>query len=108
MAPVWERDLTALAEIYHTPLIPHTGPGSVYANMHVMSAANTPNHPTPYMEFIDDPPVFPASHFYQLVQEEDRPQVDAEGYISLKPKPGLGFDWDLQATKRLKVVGEIH
>jgi D-galactarolactone cycloisomerase len=103
-----QRQLTTLAEIYHKPLIPHTVSGSEYANMHVMSAANTPNSPTPYVEFIDDPPVFPSGHFYQLVKEEDRPRVDSEGYISLTSKPGLGFEWDFEAASRFEVVGEIR
>ena len=99
--------LTTLAEVYHTPLVPHTAPGSEYANMHVMATANTPNTPVPYLEFIDDPPVFPSDHFYDLVREEDRPRVDGDGYIDFTPKPGLGYEWDFEAIKRFKVVGEV-
>jgi len=92
--------LMVLAEAYHIPLVPHTGPGSVYANMHVMSASSSP---TLYLEFIDDPPVFPAGHFYDLVAEEDVPRVDEDGYISFTKKPGLGFDWDMEAVERFRV-----
>ncbi|MBN1402791.1 MAG: mandelate racemase/muconate lactonizing enzyme family protein [Anaerolineae bacterium] len=89
--------LTVLAEAYHTPLVPHTAPGSVYANMHVMAASASPMR---YLEFIDDPPVFPAGHFYDLVCEEDAPWVDPEGTIGFTGKPGLGYDWNLEAARR--------
>jgi L-alanine-DL-glutamate epimerase-like enolase superfamily enzyme len=100
--------LTTLAEVYHKPLLPHTSPGSEYANMHVMATANTPDTPSPCVELIDDPPVFPSGHFYDLVQEEDRPRVDKDGTIGLTPKPGLGYEWDFDAVRRFKVVGEIR
>ena len=89
--------LMVLAEAYHKPLVPHTAPGSVYANMHVMSASASP---TLYLEFIDDPPVFPAGHFYDLLAEEDVPQVDEEGMIGFTRKHGLGYDWNPEAGKR--------
>jgi len=100
--------LTTLAEVYHKPLLPHTSPGSEYANMHVMATANTPNTPTPYLELIDDPPVFPSGHFYDLVKEEDRPRVDRDGTLGFTHKPGLGYEWDFEALKRFSVVGEIR
>jgi len=100
--------LTTLAEVYHVPLLPHTSPGSEYANMHVMATANTPNTPTPWLELIDDPPVFPSGHFYDLVREQDRPRVDKDGAIGFTDKPGLGWEWDEEASKRFKVVGEIR
>jgi D-galactarolactone cycloisomerase len=103
-----QMKLTTLAEVYHKPLLPHTSPGSEYANMHVMATANTPDTPSPCVELIDDPPVFPSGHFYDLVQEEDRPRVDKDGTIGLTPKPGLGYEWDFDAVRRFKVVGEIR
>ena len=89
--------LMALAEAYHIPLVPHTAPGSVYANMHVMAASSSP---ILYLEFIDDPPVFPAGHFYDLLAEEDVPRVDKEGYIHFTSKNGLGYDWNPDAERR--------
>lgn len=91
--------LMGLAEAYHVPLVPHTGPTSVYANMHVMAASSSP---TLYLEFIDDPPIFPAGHFFRLVAEEDVPRVDQGGYIGFTRKPGLGFDWNPEAAERFR------
>lgn len=92
--------LMILAEAYHVPLVPHTVPGSVYANMHVMATSSSP---TLYLEFIDDPPVFPAGHFYDLLADEDVPRVDEEGYIGFTAKPGLGFAWDWETVERFRI-----
>jgi len=91
--------LQVLAEAFHKPLVPHAGPTSVHANMHVMAVSNSR---TLYLEFIDDPPVFPAEHFFDLVAEEDVPRVDKDGYVHLTQKPGLGFDWNYEAVKKFK------
>ena len=96
--------LTHLADAYHRPLVPHTGPGSVYANMHVMASSASP---TLYLEFIDDPPVFPAGHFYGLLAVEDVPSVDSDGYIGFTSKPGLGFEWNEEIGHRFKTKREM-
>ncbi len=41
------------------------------------------------------------------MKEEDRPRVDKEGYIHFTGKPGMGYEWDFEATRRFKVVGEV-
>ena len=89
--------LTVLAEAHHKPLVPHTAPGSVYANMHVMAVSASPMR---YLEFIDDPPVFGAGHFYDLVAEEDVPRVGADGCIGFTDKPGLGWEWNPDTLNR--------
>lgn len=69
---------------------PHTWTNGVgvLANLHLALAVSD----CPYLEYPFDPPTWTPERRDFLMAEEDYLQVDAEGYLHLPAKPGLGFD----------------
>jgi L-alanine-DL-glutamate epimerase-like enolase superfamily enzyme len=69
------------------------GPG-FYANLQVAGAVRN----CPWIEFAFDPPVLTPENFHSLITEP--PMIDAEGYVPLPEKPGLGVEINWETVKR--------
>jgi L-alanine-DL-glutamate epimerase-like enolase superfamily enzyme len=90
------RKIAALAEVNHKLCVPHAwvqGPG-FYANLHVAGAVRN----CPWIEFAFDPPVLTPENFHSIITEP--PKIDAEGYVPLPEKPGLGVEINWETVKR--------
>jgi L-alanine-DL-glutamate epimerase-like enolase superfamily enzyme len=90
------RKIAALAEVNHKLCVPHAwvqGPG-FYANLHVAGAVRN----CPWIEFAFDPPVLTPENFHSIITEP--PMIDAEGYVPLPEKPGLGVEINWETVKR--------
>ena len=80
---------------------PHTWTNGigVLANLHLSLALSD----CPYLELPFDPPGWTPGRRDFMILPEDRPVIDAEGYLNLSPKPGLGFELDKGALDRYRV-----
>ena len=94
------RKIGAFAEMYHKQCIPHawtSGPGFV-ANLHV--AASLRN--CPYIEYAFDPPAFTVESLQGTIQEPL--YIDAEGYVPVPQKPGLGIELNEETIERFRAI----
>jgi L-alanine-DL-glutamate epimerase-like enolase superfamily enzyme len=94
------RKIGACAEMYRKDCMPHawtSGPGFI-ANLHV--AASLPN--CPYIEYAFDPPAFTAESLQGTLQEPL--YIDADGYVPVPQKPGLGIELHEETIERFRVV----
>jgi L-alanine-DL-glutamate epimerase-like enolase superfamily enzyme len=94
------RKIGALAEVYFRQCIPHawsSGPGFI-ANL--QAAASMPN--CNYIEFAFDPPAFTVESLQGTLKEPL--EIDAQGYIHLPDKPGLGIELNEEAIARYRVI----
>jgi len=75
---------------------PHTWTNGigVIANLHLAAAVSL----CPYLEFPYDPPAWTPERRDFIQREKLR--IDAEGYLHLPQKPGLGIELDLEAMER--------
>jgi len=92
------RKIAALAEVNHKLCVPHAwvqGPG-FYANLHVAGSVRN----CPWIEFAFDPPVLTPENFHSIITAP--PGIDAEGYVPLPDKPGLGVEINWETVNRFK------
>ena len=90
------RKIAALAEVNHKLCAPHAwvqGPG-FYANLHVAGSISN----CPFIEFPCDPPAITPENFHSIITEI--PVIDADGYVPIPDKPGLGVDINWDVVKR--------
>jgi len=80
------RKIAAYAEMRHKLCIPHHGGNGFAVAAHLQFSASVPN--SPYVELMQDPPVLSVEHVQGLIEEPFT--VDAEGYVSVPDRPGLG------------------
>jgi len=81
------RKVAALAEMAYKKFIPHTWSNGIGLGANLHLAASLPN--CPWFEFPVDPPAWTVeSRDFMLAQPY---RVDADGYIAVEDRPGLGF-----------------
>lgn len=93
------RKIAALAEMHHKLVAPHHGGGGVGLAAHLHLCAAIPN--ASYLEVFDDPPCMTSDIFQWYLQEPMK--VDADGYVSVPQKPGLGVEIDDEKVERYRV-----
>jgi D-galactarolactone cycloisomerase len=82
------REIGALAQAHHKPLIPHHGGGNLGTIAHLHAIASWPH--APWIEILHDPPAAPYTNGFAIF--ENPPQVDKEGYLNLPQGPGFGVE----------------
>ena len=95
------RKILAMAEAYGRPYAPHNGYNGlgVTACLHLVLA-----HPQGmYLEYLHDPPVAPFQSFSALVTEPLT--IDAEGYVRVTDRPGLGVELNEEIVERYGTSG---
>jgi L-alanine-DL-glutamate epimerase-like enolase superfamily enzyme len=93
------RKVAALAELHHKLVAPHHGGGGVGLAAHLHLCAAIPN--ASYLEVWHDPPVITSDIFQWYLKEPLR--VDAEGFVRVPQKPGLGVELDEEKIQRYRL-----
>ena len=92
------RKIAALAQIAGKVMVGHHGYSGVGLAAHLHICASCSN--APFIEYFYDPPGFPREVFQGLLSEPLN--VDADGYIHLPQKPGLGVELDDDFIQRYR------
>lgn len=92
------RKVAALAELHHKPVAPHHGGGGVGLAAHLHLCAAIPN--ASYLEVWHDPPCMTSDLFQWYLKEPLR--INAEGFVEVPNKPGLGVDLDEEKISRYR------
>ncbi len=82
------REIAALAQAYHKPVIPHHGGGNLGTIAQLHAIASWPNGQ--WIEILHDPPIAAYTNGFAIM--ENPPLVDKEGYLNLPQAPGLGVE----------------
>lgn len=92
------RKIAAYAEMRHKLCIPHHGGNGFAVAAHLQFSASVPN--SPYVELMQDPPALGVMEVQGLIAEPIA--VDADGYVTVPDRPGLGVEisdrWQKIAT----------
>ncbi len=94
------RKIAAMVESHGLVFTPHTWTNGIgmMANLHAAAAVRI----VPYIEFPYDPPNWlPADRDFLFAEPIT---IDADGYIPMPQKPGLGVEIDEEAAKRWEVT----
>ena len=84
------RKVGTLAQAYGKLIAPHHGGRILGTIAHLHLVASWPD--APYLEVLHDPPVADYRHAWELFTEP--PAVDADGFVAVPQKPGLGVEID--------------
>ena len=84
------RKIGVLAEAFGKKIVPHHGGGDLGVIAHLHLVASWAH--APYLELLHDPPIGDYRHRFAIMQ--DPPAIDADGYIAVPQKPGLGVEID--------------
>jgi L-alanine-DL-glutamate epimerase-like enolase superfamily enzyme len=84
------RKICGVAELHHKLVAPHVGNGGIGMLAHLHLCAAIPN--ASHLEVFHDPPVMTSDLFQWYLAEPLR--IDAEGYMHVPQKPGLGIELD--------------
>ncbi|MCZ6677489.1 MAG: mandelate racemase/muconate lactonizing enzyme family protein [Candidatus Poribacteria bacterium] len=82
------RKIGVLAEAFGKKVVPHHGGRNLGTIAHLHLVASWAH--APYLELLHDPPIGDYRHAFSIFQ--DPPTVDADGYIAVPTKPGLGVE----------------
>jgi L-alanine-DL-glutamate epimerase-like enolase superfamily enzyme len=82
------RKIAAYAEMHHRLCIPHHGGNGFAVAAHPQLSASCAN--SPYIELMQDPPRIGVIEVQGLITEPF--DVDAEGYVQVPNRPGLGVE----------------
>lgn len=95
------RKIAALVEAHGAVFTPHTWTNGigVVANLHCAAASRI----VPYIEFPYDPPNWLPEHRDFMFTEPI--MIDADGYVALPQKPGLGVEIDEEKAERYEKKG---
>lgn len=89
------RKVASLAELHHKLVAPHHGGGGVGLAAHLHLCAAIPN--ASYLEVWHDAPCMTSDIFQWYLKEPLK--IDAEGYVHVPQKPGLGVELDEDKIK---------
>ena len=82
------RKIAAYAEMHNKLCVPHHGGNGFAVAAHLQFSASCPN--SPYIELMQDPPAIGVTEIQGLITEPF--DVDADGYVQVPDKPGLGVE----------------
>jgi D-galactarolactone cycloisomerase len=82
------RKVYALAELHGKKVVPHHGGRGLGTIAHLHLIASWDN--APYLEVLHDPPIGKYQYGFSILQEP--PVLDAQGYVALPQRPGLGVE----------------
>lgn len=82
------RKIGVLAEAFGKKVAPHHGGRNLGTIAHLHLIASWPH--SPYLELLHDPPIGHYNHGFSILQEP--PTVDAQGFVALPQRPGLGVE----------------
>jgi D-galactarolactone cycloisomerase len=92
------RKVAALAELHHKTVAPHHGGGGVGLAAHLHLCAAIPN--ASFLEVWHDPPCMTSDIFQWYLKEPLK--IDAEGFVHVPQKPGLGVELDEEKMARYR------
>ncbi len=92
------RKIAGLAEMHHKLVAPHHGGGGVGLAAHLHLLAAIPNGA--YLEVFEDPPCMTSEIFQWYLAEPLK--VEADGYVTVPWKPGLGVELDEDKLRRYR------